>query len=57
RNNIRLSGVEERRDGETWEQTSTMVSALIADKLQPEDMTLERAQRVGPLRGDKPCPI
>ncbi|KAK7084614.1 hypothetical protein SK128_005408, partial [Halocaridina rubra] len=57
RNNIQLSGVEERRDGETWEQTATVVSALLAYKLQLEGMTLERAHRVGQLRDDKPHPI
>ncbi|KAK7078383.1 hypothetical protein SK128_001913, partial [Halocaridina rubra] len=51
RNNIQLRDVEkqrdveEQRDVETWEQSAMLVTALLADKLQLEGMTLERAHR------------
>lgn len=49
RNNLRISGIRELPNGETWEQTAEKVSALLKDKLKDKlkDMKLERAHRVG----------
>ena len=46
RNNIRISGIRELPNGETWEQTAEQVSNLLKDKLQLPAMKLERANRV-----------
>lgn len=47
RNNIRISGLNESPNGETWEQTADLVSTLLGDKLQLPSVKLERAHRVG----------
>ena len=57
KNNIRINGIEEFGGRETWEQTATMVSSLLTDKLQLPDMELERTHRAGQLRDDRPRPI
>lgn len=56
RNNLRISGLEERPN-ETWEQTSAAVTSLLETKLQLPGVVLERAHRVGPHRDDKPRTI
>ena len=38
RNNLQIIGIEERPDGETWEQTTIEVSRLLEDKLQLPDL-------------------
>lgn len=48
RNNIRISGFQEKPGGETWEETAQAVSKLLEDKLQLPPMKLERAHRTGP---------
>lgn len=53
RKNLRISGLEERRD-ETWEQTSAAVTSLLESKLQLPGVVLERAHRVGPRQDTKP---
>ena len=45
--NLRISGISEPVNGETWEQTADQVSKLFQDKLQLPPITLERAHRVG----------
>lgn len=57
RNNIRISGMQEVDDGETWEQTAVRVTSLIEEKLQIPGIELERAHRVGKRRDEKPRPI
>lgn len=47
RNNLRISGVKELDDGETWEQTAVIVKSLLESKLQLPDLTIERAHRIG----------
>ena len=54
RNNLRISGLEEPRSNETWEQTSTLVNELFTSKLQLPNMKLERAHRVGPASPSRP---
>lgn len=54
RNNICISGLEERRNGETWEQKAAAVSSLLNDKLQLSVVSLERAHWVGQQRDNKP---
>ena len=57
RNNIRISGMDEMGDGETWEQTAAEVTSLIEEKMQIPGILLERAHRVGQRRDAKPRPI
>ena len=57
RRNIRITGMEERRGGETWEQTAAMVLSLLDDKMQLPGLELERAHRVGQRRDARPRPI
>ena len=57
RNNLRISGVEEREPSETWEQTAVAVTSLLEEKLQMPGLELERAHRVGVRRDSKPRPI
>lgn len=47
RNNLQIIGIEERPQGETWEQTANIVGKLLQDKLQMPNIELERAHRVG----------
>lgn len=47
RNNIRISGMMESPNGETWEQTGEQVPTLFKEKLQLPPMKLERVHRVG----------
>ncbi|KAK4317401.1 hypothetical protein Pmani_011513 [Petrolisthes manimaculis] len=47
RNNLRFSGIEEQRGGESWEQTAEMVKSVIASKMQIPDINIERAHRTG----------
>lgn len=54
RNNLRISGLEEPQNNETWEQTTTRVSELFINKLQLPAMNLERAHRVGPASSSRP---
>lgn len=54
RNNLRISGLEEPQNDETWEQTSARVSELLLNKLQLPTMNLERAHRVGPASSSRP---
>ena len=49
RNNLRISGMKELLNGETWEQTARQVITLLQDKLQLPPINLERAHRVGPV--------
>lgn len=57
RSNIRITGVEERSGGETWEQTAATVLSLLDDKMQLPGLELERAHRVGQRRDARPRPI
>ena len=57
RNNVRITGVQERNGGETWEQTAATVTSLFADKLQLPGLMLERAHRVDQHRDDRPRTI
>lgn len=54
RKNIRINGVAEGTNGETWEQTATLVTSLLRDKMQLGELVLERAHRVGPRSDAKP---
>ncbi|KAK3890929.1 hypothetical protein Pcinc_005096 [Petrolisthes cinctipes] len=47
RNNLQIVGLEERPEGETWEQTAVLVSKLREDKLELPNLQMERAHRVG----------
>lgn len=51
RNNLQFIGIEEKQEGETWEQSATLVSKLLEEKLEMPNIQLERAHRVG-QRGD-----
>ncbi|KAK3880639.1 hypothetical protein Pcinc_000309 [Petrolisthes cinctipes] len=42
-----IVGLEERPEGETWEQTAVLVSKLLEDKLELPNHQMERAHRVG----------
>ena len=57
RNNVHITGIEERPDGETWEQTAELVQKLLADKLQLTDLTLDRAHRIGQRTDQRARPI
>lgn len=54
RKNVRISGLKERVANETWEQTATSVATLLQNKLGLPGLVVERIQRVGPRRNDKP---
>lgn len=54
RNNVRISGVEERGASETWEQTAAAVTSLLEEKMQLPGLVVERAHRVGMRRDDRP---
>lgn len=54
RNNVRISGVEERGASETWEQTAAAVTSLLEEKIQLPGLVVERAHRVGMRRDDRP---
>lgn len=47
RNNLRISGMQELANGETWEQTAEQVAKLFQQKLQLPPIALERAHRIG----------
>lgn len=57
RNNVHITGMEERPGGETWEQTADQVQKLFADKMQLSDLTLERAHRVGQRSEQRARPV
>lgn len=57
RKNLRITGIQERQGGETWEQTTETVSNLLDEKLQLPTMKLERAHRVGPFNSSRPRTI
>ena len=57
RNNLQISGIEESRAGETWEQSATIVSKLLEEKLQLPNIQLERTHRVGRGGDLRPRPI
>ncbi|MPC80140.1 Protein unc-13 C [Portunus trituberculatus] len=57
RNNILITGVEERSGGETWEQTMAVVLFLLDDKMQLPGLDLKRAHRVGRRLDARPRPI
>lgn len=57
RKNLRISGIEERSGGETWEQTAATVGSLLEDKLQMPGLQLERAHRVGTRQDSRPRTI
>ena len=40
-NNLQIFSIEERSDGETWEQTAVWVSKLLEDKLELPNVELE----------------
>ncbi|MPC74188.1 hypothetical protein E2C01_068538 [Portunus trituberculatus] len=46
RKNIRITGLSESRNGDTWEQTVIEVSTLLQNKLQLPPMKIERAHRL-----------
>lgn len=53
RNNLRFTGIKEQPGGESWEETTQIVTKLLEDKLQVPPMKIERAHRTGqanPLR-------
>ena len=45
RNNIRVDGVTEEK-GETWKDCENKLLEILRDKLEIEDVTIERAHRV-----------
>ncbi|KAK3892984.1 hypothetical protein Pcinc_003163 [Petrolisthes cinctipes] len=45
RNNLQIVGLEERPEGETWEQTAVPVSKLLKNKLELPNLQMERAHR------------
>lgn len=57
RKNLRISGIEERSGGETWEQTAATVGSLLEEKLQMPGLQLERAHRVGIRQDSRPRTI
>ena len=57
RNILRVSGVKEQSGDETLEQTASLVSTLLQDKLQLPALNLERAHRVGPVVPSRPRSI
>ena len=56
RNNLRITGVREM-PGETREQTATIVTKLLQDKLELPSVNLDRAHRVGPVTSSFPRTI
>ena len=56
RNNLQIAGLEETQ-GETWEQTVNKVFKLLEEKLELQNIQLERAHRVGQGVNNKPRPI
>ena len=52
RNNIRVDGVTEEKL-ETWEDCENKVLEVLRDKLEIEDMTIERARGVKPYQNKK----
>lgn len=57
RNNVHITGMEERPGGETWEQTAEHVQNMLADKMQLPDIILERAHRVGQRSEQRARPV
>lgn len=57
RNNLQIVGLEERPDGENWEQTTAKVNNLLEEKLQIPNLEIERAHRVGSRDDHRPRPI
>ena len=56
RNNLQIVGVEEHQD-ETWEQTASQVTKLLDNKMQLQNVEVERAHRVGRRTDQRPRPI
>ena len=54
RNNLRITGIQEKPGGETWEETADTVSKLLEDKLQLPSLKLERAHRTGQTTSQRP---
>ena len=52
RNNIRIEGVVQE-SYESWDQTETMVNNLLKDKLEIENVKIERAHRTGRTNEEK----
>lgn len=57
RNNLRITGIQEQSNGETWEETANTVSKLFEEKLQLPSIKLERAHRTGPATASGPRTI
>ena len=47
RNNLRIDGIEEDEEEETWEVTKAKVEEFIKEKFDKEDVKLERVHRTG----------
>ena len=47
RNNLQIVGLDEAPNGETWEQTTSLVKKVVEDKLQLPSVDIEYAHRVG----------
>lgn len=56
RNYLRIGGVEDPQNNETWKQTTFRVSEHF-NKLQLPIMNFERAHRVGPVSTFRPCTV
>ena len=46
RENLRIYGLQEI-ENETWEQTKKILKSMIQEKLEIEDVNIERAHRMG----------
>lgn len=57
RNNVNITGMEERPGGETWEQTAEQVMKLFDKKMHLQNLSLERAHRVGQRMDQRPRPV
>lgn len=57
RNNVHITGMEESPENETWEQTAEKVQKLLADKMQLQNLQLERAHRVGQRTEQRTRPV
>ena len=45
-NNLRIVGLKEV-ENETWEQTEQILKSMILEKIEIDDVNIERAHRVG----------
>ena len=53
RDNLRIDGLQEV-ENETWEQTEKILKSMIQEKLEIEDVNIERAHRVGNTSNTSP---